>query len=42
MALNDLTRLGSRQALGEQGLIHIVGRDYQVGDKDVLQVLFKV
>jgi GTP-binding protein YchF len=42
MGLADLLRLGSRQALHDEGLIHIVGRDYQVQDKDVLQVHFKV
>ncbi len=41
MALADLLRLGSRQALHDQGLIHTVGRDYVVQDKDVLHVLFQ-
>jgi GTP-binding protein YchF len=41
MALNDLVEWGSRQALHDHGLIHIVGRDYEVVDKDILQVHFK-
>jgi GTP-binding protein YchF len=42
MGLGDLLRLGSRQALHDQGLIHVAGRDYEVRDKDVLQFHFKV
>jgi GTP-binding protein YchF len=42
MGLGDLLRLGSRQALHDQGLIHIAGRDYEVRDKDVLHFHFKV
>jgi GTP-binding protein YchF len=42
MGLSDLLRLGSRQALHDEGLIHVVGRDYEVQDKDVLQIHFKV
>jgi len=42
MGLADVLRHGSRQALHDQGLIHTVGRDYVVLDKDVLQILFKV
>jgi GTP-binding protein YchF len=42
MALEDLVRLGSRQALHDQGLIRAVGRDQPVHDKDVLQIHFKV
>lgn len=42
MALENLVRLGSRQALHDQGLIHVVGRDHLVGDRDVVQVHFKV
>jgi ribosome-binding ATPase YchF (GTP1/OBG family) len=42
MALSDLLRLGSRQALHDHGLIHTVGRDYAVRDKDVLHIHFKV
>jgi GTP-binding protein YchF len=41
MSLADLVEHGSRQALHDRGLIHTVGRDYVVQDKDVLQVLFK-
>lgn len=41
MALADLLRHGSRQMLHDQGLIHAGGRDYVVGDKDVLQFHFK-
>jgi ribosome-binding ATPase YchF (GTP1/OBG family) len=41
MGLEDLLRLGSRQALHDEGLIHTVGRDYEVRDRDVLQILFK-
>ena len=42
MPLDDLLRLGSRQALHEQGLIQTVGRDHQVQDRDVLHIHFKV
>jgi GTP-binding protein YchF len=41
MALEDLLRLGSRQALHDAGFIHTVGRDYAVQDKDVLQIHFQ-
>jgi GTP-binding protein YchF len=41
MALDDLLRLGSRQELHDQGLIHTVGRDHEVEDKDVLHIHFK-
>ncbi|MHC4944509.1 MAG: redox-regulated ATPase YchF [Planctomycetota bacterium] len=41
MALKDLVELGSRSALQEKGLIHVVGKDYPVKDKDVLQFHFK-
>jgi GTP-binding protein YchF len=41
MALKDLVELGSRQALQEKGLIHVVGKDYTVTDRDVLQFHFK-
>jgi hypothetical protein len=41
MALADLVEHGSRHALHDQGLIHTVGRDHAVQDKDVLQVHFK-
>ena len=41
MTLADLVEHGSRHALHDRGLIHVVGRDYVVQDKDVLQVLFK-
>ncbi len=41
MGLADLLRLGSRQALHDQGLIHTAGRDYEVQDKDVVHFLFK-
>jgi ribosome-binding ATPase len=41
MALADLKRHGSRQALHEHGLVHVAGRDYVVKDKDVLQFHFK-
>ena len=42
MALGDLMEWGSRHALHEHGLIHTVGKDYVVQDKDVLQIHFKV
>jgi len=42
MALDDLLREGSRQALHDKGLIHVVGRDHPVEDKDVLHIHFKV
>jgi ribosome-binding ATPase YchF (GTP1/OBG family) len=41
MALKDLVELGNRSALQEKGLIHVVGKDYPVKDKDVLQFHFK-
>jgi GTP-binding protein YchF len=41
MALADLLRLGSRQALHDQGLIQVGGHDYIVRDRDVLQFHFK-
>jgi len=41
MSLADLVEHGSRHVLHDRGLIHRVGRDYVVQDKDVLQVLFK-
>ena len=41
MALDDLLQHKSRSALHEHGLIHTVGRDYEVQDKDVLQFHFK-
>ncbi len=41
MALDDIIGRGSRQALHEKGLIHIVGSDHVVQDKDVLQIHFK-
>ena len=41
MTLASLVEHGNRHALHDHGLIHTVGRDYVVQDKDVLQVLFK-
>jgi GTP-binding protein YchF len=41
MALDDLLRLGSHQALHDQGLLHTVGRDHVLADKDVLHIHFK-
>ncbi|MDH3746155.1 MAG: DUF933 domain-containing protein, partial [Acidobacteriota bacterium] len=42
MALDDLLRLGSHQALHDQGLLHVVGRDHTVEDRNVLYIRFKV
>jgi GTP-binding protein YchF len=42
MALDDLLREGSRQALHDCGLMHVVGRDHEIQDKDVLHIHFKV
>jgi GTP-binding protein YchF len=42
MGLDDLLRSGSRQALHDEGLIQVVGRDHPVRDRDVLQIHFKV
>ena len=42
MPLEDLLRLGSRQALHDQGLTRIAGRDHAVHDRDVLHIHFKV
>ena len=41
MALADLYEWKSRQALHDHGLIHAVGRDYEVQDRDVLHIHFK-
>ena len=41
MGLSDLLAHGSRQVLHDQGLIHTVGRDHVVADKDVLHIHFK-
>ncbi len=41
MALADLLEWKSRQALHDHGLIHVVGRDYEVQDRDILHVHFK-
>ena len=41
MGLADLVHWRGRQALHEHGLVHVVGRDHVVHDKDVLQILFK-
>jgi GTP-binding protein YchF len=41
MGLADLLREGSRQALHDHGLIHTVGRDHVVEDKDVLYIHFQ-
>ena len=41
MGLADLAQWKTRHALHEHGLLHTVGRDYVVQDKDVLQILFK-
>lgn len=42
MKLPDLIRHGSRHALHDHGLLHVVGRDYVVQDRDALQFHFKV
>jgi GTP-binding protein YchF len=42
MSLKDLYEWGNRNALHDHGLIHTVGRDYEVQDKDVLHIHFKV
>jgi GTP-binding protein YchF len=41
MALDDLLRLGSQQALHDEGLLRTVGRDHVVEDLDVLHIHFK-
>jgi hypothetical protein len=41
MGLADLVQWKSRQALHDHGLIHTVGRDHAVQDRDVLQIHFK-
>jgi GTP-binding protein YchF len=41
MALTDLFEWKSHQALHDHGLIHVVGRDYEVQDRDVLHIHFK-
>ena len=40
-SLADLIDHGSRQALHDHGLIHTVGRDHPVRDRDILQIHFK-
>ncbi len=42
MALHDVLQHRTRQALHDHGLLHTVGRDHVVQDKDVLQFHFKV
>lgn len=42
MPLEELLKLGSRQALHDHGLIQTVGRDHEVRDRDVLHIHFKV
>jgi GTP-binding protein YchF len=42
MSLRDLYEWKSRHALHDHGLIHTVGRDYEVQDRDVLHIHFKV
>lgn len=42
MGFDDLVQWGSRHALLERGLMHTVGRDHVVHDKDVLHIHFKV
>jgi ribosome-binding ATPase YchF (GTP1/OBG family) len=42
MKLDDLIEHGDRHVLHDKGLLHVVGRDHVVEDKDVLQVHFKV
>ena len=42
IALRDLLQHRTRQALHEHGLIHTVGREHVVQDRDVLQFHFKV
>jgi len=41
MSLSDLYQWGSRHELHDHGLIHTVGRDYEVQDKDVLHIHFR-
>jgi ribosome-binding ATPase YchF (GTP1/OBG family) len=41
MALGDLLRWRSRQALHEHGLVRSAGRDYVVQDRDVLHFHFR-
>jgi len=41
LALRDLLEHGSHQALHDKGLIHVVGREHVVDDKDVLFIHFK-
>ncbi|MCP3981942.1 MAG: redox-regulated ATPase YchF [bacterium] len=42
MSLKDLYEWGNRAALHDHGLIHTVGRDHEVQDKDVLHIHFNV
>ena len=41
LALTDLQQWKSRQTLHDHGLIHVVGRDYEVQDRDILHIHFK-
>ncbi len=40
MRYDDLIELGSEAALSKSGKLHIQGRDYEVQDGDIVQVLF--
>jgi hypothetical protein len=40
MKYDDLTRLGSEQAVKDNGLLHIEGREYVVEDGDIVHVRF--
>lgn len=39
---DDLSRLGSEQAIKDNGLLHVHGRDYLIEDGDVMYVRFNV
>jgi len=39
---NDLVELGSEKAVKEQGRFHLVGKEYQVQDGDILNIRFNV
>ena len=41
MSVRDLREHGSRAALQKLGLVRVEGRDYEIGEGDVCQMLFQ-
>jgi len=42
MKYNDFTELGSEQGCKEAGKFHVEGKNYIVGDGDILHIRFNV